>query len=220
MKKYKALIFDLDGTIIDTESIWHKATNALISQRNIPYEEIEKSEIHQKIHGLALHKSCALIKETFQFNDPLEQLMYEKSQHAYSLYKTEITFIEGFEAFHIQANKYFPKTGIATNADDTTLEIVIESLNLKQFFSNHIYGISQVNNICKPEPDIYLHVAEQLEVDPSECIAIEDSAHGITAAQNAGMFCIGINTKKNKNHLSHADQVIDYYHEINLAEFY
>ena len=55
-----------------------------------------------------------------------------------------------------------------------------------------------------------------LEIDPKHCIAVEDSAHGITAAKAAGMFCIGINTGMDRNAISHADHIIDAYDDLDI----
>ena len=72
--------------------------------------------------------------------------------------------------------------------------------------------------MCKPNPAIYLYAAQQLGIDPEDCIAIEDSRHGIRAAKNAGMFCIGINSSKNLENIQEADHKIDAYHELDLVK--
>ncbi|MBP9765178.1 HAD family phosphatase, partial [Candidatus Babeliales bacterium] len=90
--------------------------------------------------------------------------------------------------------------------------------SLDRFFKHHIYTIDRVNKQAKPKPDVYLFAAEQLGVQPDECIAIEDSAHGIAAAKAAKMFCIGINTGNDKHSLTQADLIIDSYNEIDLKK--
>ena len=93
-----------------------------------------------------------------------------------------------------------------------------KALPIEQLFGQHIYNITHVNNLGKPRPDIFLHAAKQLDIDPIACIVIEDSAHGIKAAKAAGMFCIGINTHGNPDQLKEADLIINGYHEIDLIE--
>ena len=143
--------------------------------------------------------------------------MEQKSQCAVNLYREHVRFIDGFITFHKEVIKAQLKTGVATNADDATLEITKSVLKLEQFFGEHIYGISQVNFVCKPNPAIYLHAAEKLQVKPEECIAIEDSAHGIQAAKKAGIFCVGINTGKNRSYIQESDLIIDSYEELQLS---
>ena len=213
----KAIIFDLDGTIIDSEHIWKHATNQLIINKGGNVDEQTLKELNILLCGLAMHKSCAAIKDVLKLPDTVASLMAEKTAIASSLYTREIKFINGFIRFHQTVVSGQFKTGIATNADDTTLEISKKSLKLEQYFGDHIYNISHVNNVCKPDPALYLHTAQKLDVRPYECVAIEDSAHGIAAAQAAGMFCIGITTSSNQNQTEKADLIIDAYHEIDIA---
>ena len=76
--------------------------------------------------------------------------------------------------------------------------------------------MDHVNRAYKPKPDVYLHAAKMLETDPCDCIAIEDSPSGIKAAKAAGMFCIGINTGKNRDNLKEADLIVECYSEIDI----
>lgn len=96
------------------------------------------------------------------------------------------------------------------------MAITNETLQLDNFFGEHIYNISHVNNKYKPHPDLYLYAAQRLGIPPEECIAIEDSTHGVNAAVSAGMFCIGINTGNDKYALRHAQMIVDNYNQIDL----
>lgn len=216
---YKAIIFDLDGTIVDTEHIWDKATRTLLTQKGVTITPEIARELQTKISGLALPYSCKILKDMFAFKEPLEILMHEKQSLVTQLYQEGVTFVRGFITFHSQISKrYGLLSGIATNADAHTMNLTKQQLPLEKFFGNHIYTIETVNNIPKPNPDLYLYVAQQLGVLPEECVAIEDSVNGVTAAKNAGMFCIGINTAKSKLLLeqAHPNFIIDRYHQIEL----
>lgn len=206
----------MDGTIIDTEKIWKAATHHVITSKGVTLDpEVEKQLAHE-LRGVALHKSCAVIKEMFSLAHEVEDLVKEKKDKADELYALHVKFIEGFQDFHKKVKAENLLHGIATNAADNNIETTINKLKLRDYFGEHIYGISHVNNVGKPAPDIYLHVAKQLGIDPQYCVAIEDTSHGIESAQKAGMFCIGINSANNREALSKAQFIIDHYDEIDL----
>lgn len=208
----------MDGTIVNTEHLWHKATATLIAKRGITLSAQGQKNLHQRLSGLDVYQSCALIKQTIHAPESVTDLIREKTSLALSFYDNDITFIEGFVDFHRQARNLSLKMGIATNANDATLAITQQCLLLNSFFDQHVYGISCVNNVGKPNPAIYLHAARQLGIDPHECIAIEDSANGIAAAQQAGMFCIGITTSGNPYQTEKAHLIVNSYKEIPLEE--
>jgi beta-phosphoglucomutase len=212
----RAIIFDLDGTIVETNAIWGRATHALLERCNISLNGQEKDAFAQRINGLATREICQLIKDMAQSDLSIEEMVQLKHTLAHHLYESGegISFVTGFPEFHAQVAATHLKTGVATNAHETTLQMTNRLMGLSRFFGEHLYSIKEVNNRCKPHPAIYLHVAEKLGVPPSECVAIEDSAHGIAAAKAAGMYCIGINTGNDMRQLREADRVINTYQDL------
>ncbi len=204
---------------IDTEKIWRSATSQVLAKRGVKYCDDFKKEHDHKIVGLSLHKSCQILKDIANLEDAVEDIVNEMKHLADSQYEEGIEFIEGFTDFYALARSYgITKKALATNAVDSTVAITKRKLNLEKYFGKHIYNISDVNMVCKPDPALYLHAADQLNVDPKDCIAIEDSPTGVRAARDAGMYCIGINTAKNREHLKESHEIIDTYCEIDLKE--
>lgn len=215
--KYTAVIFDMDGTIISSETVWEQALITLLSSRSITVTPEIKAHFERHLHGVDLRSACALIKEHMNLPDSVDDLAREKRAIANALYPHEVTLIDGFSRFHRDLLSNACAVGIATNANGSTVQATNARLNLTQFFGEHIYHIDHVNGIGKPNPDVFLHAAQQLGHDPARCIVIEDSPHGIAAAKKAGMFCVGITTAKRPELLHQADMIIDHYDELDVT---
>lgn len=216
--KFKAIIFDMDGTITNTEPLWHQATHTVIQNRGHSLTLEEKHNLNHRLTGLGLPKSCQIIKELINTDDSIEIIMKEKAAIARRLYETGICFIDGFPEFIQKVVDHSLKIAVATNATIDTLEQTDKSLNLSKYFGNHLYSFNHVNNIGKPNPALFLYAAHKLGVQPSECIVIEDSSHGIMAAKAAGMFCIGINTSRRPEQIKEADLKVENYDAIDLKK--
>jgi HAD superfamily hydrolase (TIGR01509 family) len=215
--KYQAIIFDMDGTITDSERLWAKATDSFLKNYNIVLGHEERTQLGNLLQGTSLLDATIYMKTTFSIQESVDQLMLEYAEYAHTLMCTEVRFIESFLQFYESLDIHNLKYGIATNADQLTLSAQKKALSLDTLFGEHIYNIDHVTH-GKPKPDLYLYAAEKLNISPYACIAIEDSSCGIEAAKAANMFCIGINSHGNLQQLRQADMIINSYKEIDLAK--
>jgi HAD superfamily hydrolase (TIGR01509 family) len=224
--KFQAAIFDMDGTIILTEEIWQQTAIKLIEQYNGLLSAEEKRNIEERITGAGLATSVRIIKDAIKLKSSQNKelsdnkITKEYKALALSFYSKDIQFVPGFEKFYSKLKKLGIPTAIATNAPLDVLQETNRILNLERYFGNHLYSISQINNLSKPNPAIYLFAAQQLGIDPKKCLAFEDSFPGITAAKAAGMYCIGIKNPLHAAFSQNADSIINSYDQIDLTKFF
>lgn len=214
--KYTAVIFDMDGTIINSDNVWDRALHELLKVRSISVTPELKEHFNVRLHGVDIRSACAIIKDHMGLADSVDDLVHEKRTLADSLYPEEVFFVDGFTTFHEKLLFHKCAVGIATNANTSTVKATDGKLNLLSFFGEHIYTIDHVQGIGKPDPLLFLHAAEKLGHAPEKCIVIEDSPHGVMAAKKAGMFCVGINTARRPELLHQADMIIDHYDDLDV----
>lgn len=213
--KYDTLIFDMDGVVIDSEVLFDNADTEFFRKHEAVYN---REEVAPLLMGMHLREGTVLLKERYNFQGDVDSLTAERQSLLEKEYLTRLRYITGFENFHAGIVAAGLKTCIATSSNDHLLGLARKILELEKKFGKHIYKASDVGNVSKPNPAIYLYAAEEMGTDPSNCFVVEDSPKGIQAAKNAGMFCIGITTTFTKDQLNHADMIVDSYDGIDLRK--
>ena len=213
--KYDTLIFDMDGVVIDSEILFDNADTEFFRRHGAVYN---REEVALLLTGMHLREGTALLKEKYNFQNDVDDLTAERQSMLEQEYLTHLRYITGFENFHARVVATGLKTCIATSSNDHLLGLARKRLELEKKFGEHIYKASDVGNVSKPNPAIYLYAAEKMGTDPSKCFVVEDAPKGIQAAKNAGMFCIGITTTFAKDRLNNADIVVDSYDEVDLSK--
>ncbi len=210
--KWKAIIFDMDGVVLDSERLYDIADEEFFRRRSALFE---KDRIVPLIAGKSLIDSTAMIKEMYGFGGDISALTDERRQLVRQTYGDALEFIDGFSEFHRRAIGRGITTCIATASDDTLIALADQKLGLSKIFGEgKIFKISDVGNKSKPDPAIFLYAAEKLGAVPEECIVIEDAPHGVAAAKNAGMYCIALTTTRPREELMKADTIADSYADI------
>lgn len=210
----KGIIFDMDGTIIDTNIVWEKALHHMLKNRHIHVSNYEEHEVFTRMIGYELTQSIELLRETFDIQASSLEMAQETVRIARQLLVTEARFIEGFLDFHKKVREAGIPTSIATNCDPDSLADLTMHLEFPQYFGQNIYCIAHVENQAKPNPALFLHAADRIGAQPEKCVVFEDSEAGFKAAQRAGIACVGVKNQKNVDlipHYTHAS--ISTYHE-------
>ncbi|MBS1988220.1 HAD family phosphatase [Candidatus Dependentiae bacterium] len=214
--RVKAVIFDMDGTIINTEQIWKKVTFDFLSEHGFTELDDNALKFLRSFSGIGMTHAAEQLKSYFGLAMPLEQIITKKIDLANTHFEQAIDFIEGFELFHNKLSDNQIPTSIATNATLSNLEKLSTKMNFTKFFGQNLYCVDHVGK-AKPDPALFLHAAQMLGADPAECVVFEDSVYGFQAAKAAGMKCIAIKNDLNQNHLIDIHSAIDTYHDAEEA---
>lgn len=206
----KAFIFDFDGVIVDSQKYWDAYT--LQHFRSLLPQWTEEDNKRQK--GMSVTDTHALLVREYGLTYGRDEFVATLDVSVRSLYD-QSSVIDGIpDLLHRLQTMHIP-IGLSTASHSHWMIPVLRKNNLLQYFQ----AISSADDVeqCKPHPDVYLRTARELNVDPMECIALEDSVQGMTSAKAAGMFCIGLKTPEHSDeHLHLADLLIAHPSELTM----
>lgn len=212
LNKYDAVIFDLDGTIIDSMWMWHAIDVEYLGGFGIEIPE----DLQRCIEGKSFTETAIYFKERFNIPDDVETIKDNWHRMSMEMYSTRVDLKPGVYDFikEIYDNKI--KLAIATSNSKELTAAVLKARGIDEFFQAVITGSDVIKG--KPNPDIYLKAAEQLQVCPEKCLVIEDVPQGIIAGKNAGMEVCAVYDKYSvdvdeKKHLL-SDYYIESYEDI------
>lgn len=213
MNEKFAVIFDMDGVIIDSNPYHKEAWLKFAEKYNVPLKE---EEVPEKIFGKT---NTTALRDVFgkEFSTEENFRMGEEKEAIYrELHGKDMVPIVGFRQFiQLLKDNNIPMA-VATNAPVSNVDFIMDKIGLRHFFSVVIDASSVKNG--KPDPEIYLKSAERLGVLPERCIVMEDSVPGAEAGIRAGMKVITITTSHAKEELNHTDLVIDGYDELSMEK--
>lgn len=181
----RAIIFDLDGVIVDSEKIWEDVRRALFADFAMPYPE----DATRAIMGMSSTEWSAYLRD--RLGIPLSATAIDERVVAgvAAAYEKRLPLFEGaVEAVQRIAARV--PVAIASSSNRSLIELVVARAGLATTFTS-IVSAEEVGR-GKPAPDVYLRAAHLLGVTPSACGAIEDSSNGIRSAHAAGMFVVAI----------------------------
>ena len=181
LKNIDAVIFDLDGTLVDSMWMWRSIDIEYLARFGIEMPQ----NLQSCIEGKSFSETAEYFKETFRLPDSLEQIKSAWNQMAWEKYKNEVPLKEGAAELLRYLKKEGIPAGIATSNSKELVELIIEKLGIKEYFGS-IRTSCEVEK-GKPSPDIYLLVARDLGVLPERCLVFEDVLQGVMAGKNANM---------------------------------
>ncbi len=179
--RFDAIIFDLDGTLIDSMWVWPEIDQAFLKKYNLTVPD----DLEEELEGMSFTESAVYFKNRFHIEDSVEVIKKTWNEMAWNFYTNHIQLKEGAAQFLDLVRKRHLKLGIATSNSIELVTAILERFGITDFF--HSIRTSCEVEKGKPHPYIFLKVAEDLEVAPDRCLVFEDIPNGVIAAKAAGM---------------------------------
>jgi HAD superfamily hydrolase (TIGR01509 family) len=201
----EAVVFDLDGVIVDSEHVWDATREALARERGGRWHE----KAQQDMMGMSSLEWSRYMHERLGLKDPPEEISAEVIRRLEATYREELPLIDGAPEAVARLAQRWP-LGLASSSNRPIIDLVLELGSLHRFFKVTVSSEEVARG--KPSPDVYLEAARRLGADPSKTAAIEDSRNGILSARAAGMRVIAIPNKRfppGEEALAEVDVVIE-----------
>ncbi len=210
---HHAIIFDLDGTLIDSERVWFEVYREACARQGRGYT----GEHHARMMGKSKEENIKTLQEHVGIHMTLEELnaiRVEAKERLFApgLLKTK----RGVESFLAMLVKHGYRLGVATSSGKEYREKVLNMTGLRKYFEECVSG-EEVKN-PKPAPDIFLAIAKKMNADPAKCLAFEDAPAGVASALAAGMQVVGVRDQLFLRELPGAAKIIDAYTEITATD--
>ena len=214
----KAIIFDLDGTLVDSLPYHHESWRIFFKNNNI--EENDFSEIIKEYKGGGTLELMTSVFGDIYTRDELKKMSDDKEVIFRDIYKSKIYPIEGLNTFLDNLKENNILLSIGSNAIRKNVLMTIEELGITNYFSSIICG-DEVSR-GKPDPEMYLKTLSNLKVSNNECIIFEDSIEGVEAARNADIKVVGVTSSQSSEKLKSvgAFKTINDYTKIRLDNIF
>lgn len=199
-----AVIFDLDGTLIDSMGIWNQIDIDYLKKHG--FEKPKK--LQEDICHLTFEETAKYFQSTFNIKDSVEKIMLDWHDMAFHSYCTNTPLKPGVKEFLELLHDLGIKIGLATSNTVSLLEASLKSNNIYHLF-DAITTTSEVSR-NKDFPDVYLLAAEKLSTSPQHCLVFEDLPVAICGAQKGGMKVVGVYDKWNMDLWSKIQEIANY----------
>jgi len=185
MSEIDAVVFDLDGLLLDTEQVWDEVREALVRERGGRWHDRAQADMM----GMSSHEWSRYLHEELGLPEPPEELNRLVVERMEERYRDGLPVIDGaVDAVRRMAERW--PLGLASSSNRPLIDLALDRMGVADLF--HATVSSEEVERGKPAPDVYLEAARRLGVPPERAAAVEDSASGIRAAKAAGMRVVAI----------------------------
>lgn len=199
-----AVVFDMDGVIVDSEVYWHEAEGSILAEAvpgaEVDVEEITGMNVLDQYDHLAEEYDMAVSRDAY-FD------LYDR--RAERVYTEKASLMDGFHDLLDALRDRGIAIALVSSSFPHWIDMVLDRFDLRDAF-DVVVSAEDIEGPSKPDPHIYEHAADALGIPPERCVAVEDSHHGVVAATRAGMRCIGFRARHNQDtDLTDADAVVN-----------
>jgi HAD superfamily hydrolase (TIGR01509 family) len=194
----EAVVFDLDGILIDSEHVWDEVRQQLAEERGGRWNE----NASRDMMGMSSIEWSRYMRDVVGLTEEPEEISAEVVRRLEDRYRRELPLIPGAEQAVESLAARWP-LALASSSNRELIDLVLESSGLGRYFTASVSSEEVARG--KPEPDVFLEAARRLGVEPTHCAAVEDSENGILAAKAAGMRTIAI---PNPHYPPHEDALV------------
>lgn len=205
LKDIEAILFDLDGSLVDSMWMWREIDIEYLGKFGIPLPE----QLQSDIEGMSFTETAVYFKERFHLPDSVEQIMDDWNQMAWDKYSHEVPLKNGVRELIAHCIRNGIKLGIATSNSRALVENVINAHELMDAFDSIVTGCEVDKG--KPAPDIYLEAARRCGAAPEKCLVFEDIVPGILAGKSAGMKVCAVDDLYSKHQNEEKKRLADYF---------
>lgn len=207
----KAVIFDMDGVIINSEPLHYKAYHAMFAEVGIAVSP----ELYESLTGKSTINVCKQLIDRFGLSQAPDELATIKRRHYDVIFENDRTFdlIKGVRALIEHYHQQGLTLVLGSSATMVSIERIFKRFDLNPYFKAKLSGADL--KASKPHPEIFIKAAAATGFSKEECMVIEDATNGIEAAKAAGIFCVAYDSEHSKNQdYSKADLVINDFEDI------
>lgn len=205
LENIQAVIFDLDGTLVDSMWVWKKIDVEYLGKYGLSVPE----KIEHEIEGMGFTETAVYFQKRFALADPVEKIMEDWLLMARDKYREEVPLKQGAAAYLQMLRQRGMKIGIASSNSRELIEPCLQAHGVRQCFDCVITSCDVQKG--KPAPDVYLRAAELLGAKPEHCLVFEDVPMGILAGKNAGMTVCAVRDSFSLDQTERIRELADYY---------
>ncbi len=205
LQQKEAVIFDMDGSLVDSMWVWKDIDIEYLGRFGLDIPD----DLQQEIEGMSFTETARYFRDRFGLDRSVEQIRADWNEMAWDKYRSRVMLKPGAREFLDSCRSHGIKLGIATSNSREIVDMVMEARGVADYFSCITTACEAKKG--KPAPDVYLLTAQQLSVDPKNCLVFEDIVFGIQAGKAAGMEVCAVDDAYSAYQEAEKRSLADYY---------